>query len=158
MAAAAVVGPSAAFAKLREMYNLPVSPPEQQDQSDDDNDDDDGFRYTGPRTGLGAGSSSVSKYTDRIAQNASRTSGTTSDAIAGNWPSEGDILARASSRSLFSKDWMPMYWVIDDHDLYLYKSKSDFTYHSRGSGFKKRIPITHNLRCLKIHRKDYTGF
>lgn len=73
------------------------------------------------------------------------------------WPSEGQILARASTRSLFAKDWVSMYWVIDDHDLYLYKSKMDYDLNMRGSGFKKRIPIAYNLRCLKIHRKDYSG-
>jgi len=127
-----------AVSKLRQMYSS--SSDAQKGRAKpyaDDVDEDDDFRYTGPKAAAKTGIQANDTHVDL--------------------PTEGDIMARVSSRSLFTKSWDPMYWVIDDHDLYLYRTKSDFLHNPRYTGYKKKIPIVHNLRALKIHRKDYPG-
>jgi hypothetical protein len=71
--------------------------------------------------------------------------------------SEGIIMARISTRSLFTKEWNEFFYVFQDGSLLLFKNRSDYQYNPRGSmsAVKKKIPIVHNLRMMKIKTKDY---
>jgi hypothetical protein len=145
--------------RLRQTYDL--NTPE--------DDEDDEFRYRGKDT------RPMAKGVANFPRPEIESAGNPED-----FPTEGEILGRVSTRSMFSKDWGQLYWVMDEHDLYLYRflyllvsvifrvatltlpcltprCKQDFM-HPTGNGYKKKIHITHNLRCLKIHRKEYSGF
>ena len=39
------------------------------------------------------------------------------------YATEGEILGRISARSMIAKDWNSLYWVMEENDLYLYRSK-----------------------------------
>lgn len=73
---------------------------------------------------------------------------------------DGEIHARLSARSLFAKDWAVYYWYIDVNEgiLSIYRSRADRQFQNRGAQPKKVIPITHNLKLLKIKPKEYKGF
>eukprot|EP01037_Dinobryon_pediforme_P029137 gene29137-32671_t len=72
---------------------------------------------------------------------------------------EGEILSRLSARTLINKDWHDTYYVIDRGILFLYRSRLDYQYNPKGTpNFKKKIPITHNLRLLQIKAKEYKGY
>jgi len=69
---------------------------------------------------------------------------------------EGDVLARTDLYSLFSKEWKPHYWVVKGSFLLLYANIHDYEYNS-GTAVRKKVPITHTMRCLKIKGKSYGG-
>lgn len=75
-----------------------------------------------------------------------------------NLPTQGYILSRMSTRSLFSKDWAESYWVIVGNHLLLYRNKQDYEYNPGGTRVKKDVAITHKLRCQKVHQKEYEGY
>mmetsp|Transcript_4810 Transcript_4810/g.4874 ORF Transcript_4810/g.4874 Transcript_4810/m.4874 type:complete len:279 (-) Transcript_4810:1474-2310(-) len=88
-----------------------------------------------------------------------------------NLPTEGSLLARLSVRSLVTKDWQPIFWVLStDHhrrplhidedplSLLIYRSKEDYEGYPLGTMIKKEIPIRMNLSCIPIRRKEYKGY
>lgn len=88
-----------------------------------------------------------------------------------NLPTEGLILARLSVRSLVTKDWQTVFWVLstnhhrrplhideDPLSLLIYRSRDDYEGHPLGTMIKKEIPIRMNLSCIPIRRKEYKGY
>eukprot|EP01041_Mallomonas_annulata_P012704 gene12704-26760_t len=143
--------PAAAMARLRAMYNLGPEDAEE-NKDDDDSDIDDNDETTGTGTGHPAD-------TNNSHSMSSLPGGGTTMSLPSPSPLvfEGDILARISSRTLFTKEWDPMYWVLEDNTLLLYRNKHDFYQNPRGALVKKKILLKHNHRCVKIKQKEYKG-
>ena len=45
---------------------------------------------------------------------------------------EGEILARLSARSMLTKDWKQIFWVMEGFKLYCYRSRDDYYYNPKG--------------------------
>jgi len=76
-----------------------------------------------------------------------------------SFPKEGPILGRVSTRTLFAqKDWSDLYWTLENDVLILYRSRTDYEYNKSRAEVKKRIPIQHTHRVLKIKTKEYKGY
>lgn len=95
-----------AVQQLRQTYDLNTP----------DDEDDDEFRYRG-------------RDTRPAAKGAFPKPDMESSGNPEDFPTEGEILGRVSTRSMFSKDWGQLYWVMDEHDLYLYRLPSESCYY-----------------------------
>lgn len=58
---------------------------------------------------------------------------------------------------MFTKDWHDTYFVIKQGVLFLYRNRLDYQYNPHGTNYKKKFPITYNMRLLQIKGKEYKG-
>lgn len=142
--------------KFRTMYNIPhdLADDNHTNDDDDDNDDGDDDDYFNKNNG-NSNNNSNSKQESKFGITKNISTGTNDHEV--QLPTQGEILARISTRSMFVKDWQAVFWVIDNENLCLYRNKTDFEHNPRGSQAKKVVPMKHNLRVLKVKAKDYKG-
>ncbi|TFJ86509.1 hypothetical protein NSK_002166 [Nannochloropsis salina CCMP1776] len=75
---------------------------------------------------------------------------------------DGVVLARVSARSIIGREWKPVYWVIVNRRLWIYRSKADYyptdyikdPFNKR---IKKCIPLRQSLQLTCIKNKLYPG-
>jgi len=140
--------------KFRKAYNIPpddADPVRTKSTAADFDDDDDEFFK--PRSTSSTVNSSVTK---KGFGTVTESRDTSIFEVNDSMPTQGLVLGRVSTRTLFAqKDWQELFWVIDHDCLFLYRSKDDYESSRNGSKAKRKIPITQSLRPLKIKTKEY---